>query len=58
MTFRDFKQILEYLQGSLDTPPDNGFRLHPILWALFWAGLLVIILFFSGQSSKFIYIDF
>lgn len=50
---------LEMLGGSRDLP---SFLLNrasvQILLGLWWALLLVLILFFSGQTSKFIYIDF
>ena len=54
------QRLLEYLGGEIDSAPD-GFpvRLTNILfWGLWWAVLAAIIYIFSGQSSKFIYIDF
>jgi hypothetical protein len=52
------KEMLEYLGGAADTPPE-GFRpLSPIARGLFWGLLICAILAFSGQASKFIYIDF
>jgi hypothetical protein len=59
-TINWIKHFLEYLGGSQDDPPP-GF---PVLlsnawfWGLWWGVLIVVILVFSGQSSKFIYIDF
>jgi hypothetical protein len=53
------KHLLEYLGGELDTPPPGlQLPLNAYGWGLWWGLLLVIILFFCGQSSKFIYIDF
>jgi hypothetical protein len=53
------KQLLEYLGGVVDTPP-NRFPIGPdsVWWGLWWGLLLVVIMIFCGQSSKFIYIDF
>ena len=54
------KQAFEYLGGAQDDPPP-GF---PIglgqwwFWAVWWAAMAFAIYVFSGQSSKFIYIDF
>jgi hypothetical protein len=52
--------VLEYLGGERDEPPD-GFSVtlaHWWFWGIWWAVLLLLILVFSGQTSKFIYIDF
>jgi len=54
------KQALDYLGGACDEAP-SGFPIalgNWAFWALWWAGLTVLIYVFSGQSSKFIYIDF
>lgn len=54
------QHFLEYLGGAQDDPP-SGFRVtlsNVLFWGLWWGALVVIILVFSGQSSKFIYIDF
>jgi len=52
------KDLLEYVGGSADTPPE-GFRpLSPVALGLYWGLLICAILAFSGQASKFIYIDF
>jgi len=54
------QQAFEYLGGSRDEAP----RRFPvtlsnfIFWGVWWAGLSMLIYIFSGQSSKFIYIDF
>jgi hypothetical protein len=57
-TLLQLKAMLEYLGGAAEAPPD-GFRpLSPLALGLFWGLLLCAILVFSGQSSKFIYIDF
>jgi len=50
----------EYLGGERDEPP-NGFRIslaNWVFWAIWWGALALAIFVFSGQSSKFIYIDF
>ena len=54
------KQAFEYVGGAQDEPPP-GFPIalvHWLFWALWWAALGLAIYVFSGQSSKFIYIDF
>jgi hypothetical protein len=52
-------QLLEYLGGSRDTPP-QGFPAiaNPLFWGVWWGVLSLVIYVFCGQSSKFIYIDF
>jgi hypothetical protein len=53
------KQTFEYLGGERDDkPPYLPFPLTSPLWGIWWGILLVVILVFCGQSSKFIYIDF
>ena len=50
----------EYLGGVTEDPPQawpNWLR-GPWWWGLWWAVLIALILTFSGQTSKFIYIDF
>jgi hypothetical protein len=54
------QHVLEYMAGEIDSPPD-GFPVlltNILFWGLWWAVLVAIIYIFSGQSSKFIYIDF
>jgi hypothetical protein len=54
------QNLLEYLAGEKDVPP-SGFtvaRSNCLFWGIWWGILVMIILVFSGQSSKFIYIDF
>jgi hypothetical protein len=54
------QQVLEYLGGEQDQPP-SGFPItisNWIFWGLWWGALALLIFLFSGQSSKFIYIDF
>jgi hypothetical protein len=54
------KHVLEFIAGEIDAPPD-GFPVpltSILFWGLWWAALAAIIYIFSGQSSKFIYIDF
>ena len=59
MTGERFIQFIEYMGGRRDDPP-AGFplRLSSPLWGLWWGVLVLVILLFCGQSSKFIYIDF
>jgi hypothetical protein len=51
---------LEYVAGEQDDPPPG----YPAalggwwFWAVWWGALSTVIYIFSGQSSKFIYIDF
>jgi len=61
------KQFFEYLGGEADEPPwqqtpsrSTFVRqlLGALAWGAWWCILLLVILFFCGQSSKFIYIDF
>lgn len=52
------KAMLEYLGGVTDAPPDGSRPLSPLALGLFWGLLVCAILVFSGQASKFIYIDF
>ncbi len=49
----------EYLGGARDVPP-AGVRIgvRSPLWGLWWGVLVGLIAVFSGQSSRFIYIDF
>jgi hypothetical protein len=54
------RATLEYLGGVSEEPPSETPRwmTGPLWWGLWWAALLLLTLFFSGQTSKFIYIDF
>jgi hypothetical protein len=56
----NIKAILEYLGGVTEEVPFEW--LHqlggPIWWGIWWAALILLVLSFSGQTSKFIYIDF
>ena len=53
------KEFCEYLGGERDTPPQGlNFPLASPWWGVWWAVLIALILVFSGQTSKFIYIDF
>ena len=59
-TLEWIKQALEYVGGAQDEPPP-GFRVALAnwwFWAIWWAAMALAIYVFSGQSSKFIYIDF
>ena len=54
------KAAAEYLAGEQDEPP-RGFSVTAgnwLFWGLWWAALAIVIFVFSGQSSKFIYLDF
>jgi hypothetical protein len=57
--FETFKALCEYLEGCRDEPP-AGLKGLSAGWSrgLWWAVLAGLILFFCGQTSKFIYIDF
>ena len=60
MSLSYIQRILEYLGGEIDEPP-AGFPVapfHSLFWGVWWCILVAIIYIFSGQSSKFIYIDF
>ena len=51
--------ILEYIGGCSEEPPVKvPAWLSPWLWGVWWALLAVLVIFFCGQTSKFIYIDF
>ncbi|HEV8184652.1 MAG TPA: hypothetical protein VGP40_01765 [Chthoniobacterales bacterium] len=53
------RAFLEYLGGSSDQAPAwLRLPLHSPYWGFWWGLLLCLIIFFCGQSSKFIYIDF
>ena len=56
----DIKATLEYLGGVYEQPPIRlpGWMQGPVWWGVWWAALILIVLAFSGQTSKFIYIDF
>jgi hypothetical protein len=54
------QNVLEYLAGETDAPPPD-FKVglsNFLFWGIWWGILVGIIFIFSGQSSKFIYIDF
>ena len=54
------KVMLEYLGGVTEQVPVNwlSWMQGPIWWGIWWAALILLTLCFSGQTSKFIYIDF
>jgi hypothetical protein len=54
------KALCDYLGGVNEMPPAGAPSLlrHPIFRGLWWGLLLMLIAIFSGQTSKFIYIDF
>jgi hypothetical protein len=54
-----FRATFEYLGGERDdAPPLLASRLGWVARCAVWALAIVLIYAFSGQSSKFIYIDF
>ena len=54
-----FKHVMEYLGGERDDQPAMlPISLASPIWGIWWGILLLLILVFCGQSSKFIYIDF
>ena len=58
-TIEKVRRTIEYLCGQCDEPPwrpaDGA---DWIVTALSWVAFLFLIWVFSGQTSKFIYIDF
>jgi hypothetical protein len=54
-----FKAVCEYLEGAREVAPVR-FKLlsSPWIQGLWWGLLAGAILLFSGQTSKFIYVDF
>jgi hypothetical protein len=58
-SFQWLQWLVEYIEGARDeAPPGFKFSLASPLWGVVWIFLLTFIVIFSGQSSKFIYIDF
>ena len=54
------QNLLEYLAGEKDEAP-VGFQVgldNFLFWGIWWCILIGIVFIFSGQSSKFIYINF
>jgi hypothetical protein len=53
------KRVLEYLGGAdTERPSPLAPPLSSWMWGLWWTLLAIVILFFCGQASKFIYVDF
>jgi hypothetical protein len=54
------KQLLDYLGGAVETPPvgTSWILSTSVFRGIWWGLLLVVVMLFSGQTSKFIYIDF
>jgi len=54
------KAALEYMGGVTEESPWPSLRWFqgPVWWGIWWAVLVLLTLAFSGQTSKFIYIDF
>jgi hypothetical protein len=59
-TLMQFKMFLDYLGGAAEAPPSDTPRFFSsgVFLGLWWTVLIVLITIFSGQTSKFIYIDF
>ena len=55
-----WKQVLDFFGGAADSPPEDSpqWFLNPVVRGLWWGILLFLVILFSGQTSKFIYIDF
>ena len=55
-----FKSLLEYLGGATEAPGPEvpQWMRGPLFWGIWWAVMIFLVLAFSGQTSKFIYIDF
>jgi len=51
------RSVLEHM-GGMDDRPIPRWMNHALFWGVWWAALILVILAFSGQTSKFIYIDF
>jgi hypothetical protein len=49
---------LEYLGGVRDTSPSGGVPSRVVFWAILWTAMILWMWIFSGQTSRFIYIDF
>ena len=54
------RALLDFVGGVRSELPTRAFSWlnSPIVWGIWWAILALLILAFSGQSSRFIYIDF
>jgi hypothetical protein len=54
------RELFEYIGGERDLPPPGApaFIMSVLARSLTWVIFLLLIYAFSGQSSKFIYIDF
>jgi hypothetical protein len=54
------RAVLEYAGGVTDEPPfpSVAWMKSGLWWGIWWAVLILLVVAFSGQSSKFIYIDF
>jgi formiminotetrahydrofolate cyclodeaminase len=54
------RELIEYIAGERDLPPEGApAALSSVLArSLTWMLFLLLIYLFSGQSSKFMYIDF
>jgi hypothetical protein len=58
LTVNSIKGWLEYLGGARDVAPGGFIIDSPWFWAIWWSALFLAAWVFSGQSSKFVYIDF
>jgi hypothetical protein len=59
MMLLGFRNFVEYLAGQCDDVPPSLANVPPWIYrSLVWMLALLLIYFFCGQSTKFIYIDF
>jgi hypothetical protein len=55
----EVRAALEFAGGVVEQPPlRKPWMRSAVWWGFWWAVLLLLVLSFSGQTSKFIYIDF
>ena len=54
------KAVFDYLGGANKdlSIQSLAWMRGPLWWGVWWGLLVLVIVLFSGQSSKFIYIDF
>ena len=54
------RALFDFIGGVRADPPSRavGWLSSPLVWGVWWAFLVLVVLAFSGQASRFIYIDF